>query len=72
MTTKQKIAELIAARDGMPVDCIIDQLDRMVEEMREAAECGDLGAFAPDVEGIWTDWTGLEPDYFVDFIMENL
>jgi hypothetical protein len=72
MTTKQKVAEIIAARDNMPVDCIIDQLDQMVEEMREAAEGDDWGALAPDVEGIWTDWTGLEPDYFVEFVTENL
>lgn len=72
MTTKQKIAEIIAARDNMPVDCIIDQLNQMIEEMREAAECDDFGALSPDVEAIWTDWTGLEPDYFVDFVMENL
>ena len=72
MTTKRKIAEIIAARDNMPVDCIIDQLDQMLEEMREAAEDDDWGALAPDVEGIWTDWTGLEPDYFVEFVTENL
>lgn len=72
MTTKLKIAELLAARDNMPLDCIIDQLDQMIEEMREAADCDDWGAFAPDVEAIWTDWTGLEPDYFVEFVTENL
>lgn len=72
MTTKQKIAEILAARDNMPVDCIIDQLDQMIEEMREAAEDYDLGALAPDVEAIWIDWTGLELDYFVDFVVENL
>lgn len=72
MTTKQKIAEILAARDGMPVDCIIDQLDQMIVEMREAVDCDDWRAFAPDIEAIWTDWTGLEPDYFVEFVMENL
>ena len=69
MTTKQKIAEILAARDNLPVDDIIDQLDNMIEEMRDAAECDD---FELDIEGIWTDWTGLEPDYFADFVMENL
>ena len=72
MSTKQKIAEIIAARDNLPVDDILDQLDQMIEEMRDAAECDDWGAFAPDVKCLWNDWTGLEPDYFVDFVMENL
>mgnify|MGYP003404205243 CR=1 FL=1 len=69
MTTKQKTAKILAARDNLPVDDIIDQLDQMIEEMREAAEGDD---FELDLEGIWTDWTGLEPDYFVDFVSENL
>ncbi len=72
MTTKQKIAEILAARDNMPVDCIIDQLDQMLGEMQDAAEGDGRGWFATDVESIWTDWTGLEPDYFVDFILEIL
>ena len=72
MTTKQKIAEILAARDGMPVDDIIDQLDQMIEEMRDAAECDDWGADALGVEGIWEEWTGLEPDYLAGFIIENL
>ena len=67
MTTKRKIAEILAARDNMPVDDILDQLDQMIEEMRDAAECDDF-----NVEGSWTDWTGLEQDYFVEFAMENL
>ena len=72
MSIKQKLAEILAARDNLPVDDILDQLDQMIEEMREAAECDDWGALAPDVEGIWTDWTGLEPDYLVEFLLENL
>ena len=67
MTTKQKIAEILAARDNLPVADIIDQLDQMIEEMRDAAEYEDF-----DLEGIWTEWTGLEPDYFAEFVMENL
>ena len=69
MSIKQKLAEILAARDNMPVDDIIAQLDLMIEEMREAAECDD---FELGLEGIWTDWTGLEPDYFVEFVVENL
>ena len=53
MTTKQKIAEILAARDGMPVDCILDQLDQMIEEMRDAAEYDDFDGFELDLEGIW-------------------
>lgn len=63
-TTKQKIAEIIAVRDDMPVDCILDQLDQMIEEMRKAAD-HEMGY-------LWTDWTGLELDYFVGFVLENL
>ena len=72
MTTKRKIAEILAARDNLPVDDIIDQLDQMIEEMRDAAKYDDWWANDLAVEGIWTDWTGLEPDYFVEFVMENL
>ena len=72
MTTRQKIAEILAARDNLPVDDIIDQLDQMIEEMRDAAEYKDFDGFELDMEGIWTDWTGLEPDYFAEFILENL
>lgn len=72
MTTKRKIAEILAARDDLPVDCIIDQLDQMIEEMRDAARYDDWWANDIAVEDIWTDWTGLELDYFADFVMENL
>ena len=74
MSIKLKIAEILAARDGMPVDCILDQLDQMIKEMRYAAECDDFDfdGFDLAVEGIWTDWTGLEPDYLVEFVLENL
>ena len=69
MSTKQKIAKILAARDNLPVDDILDQLDEMIEEMRDAAEFND---FELDLEGIWTEWTGLEPDYFAEFILVNL
>jgi hypothetical protein len=69
MSTKKKIAEILAARDNLPVDDIVSQLDQMIEEMRDAAEYDD---FELDLEGIWTEWTGLEPDYFAEFVMENL
>ena len=74
MTTKRKVAEILAARDNMPVDDIIDQLDQMIKEMRYAAEYKDFDfdGFELDMEGIWTDWTGLEPDYLVEFVLENL
>lgn len=72
MSTKLKIAEILAARDDLPVDSVLDQLDQMIEEMRDAARYDDWGANDLDVEGIWTDWTGLEPDYFVEFVLENL
>ena len=67
MSIRQKVAEILAARDGMPVDCIIAQLDQMIEEMRDAAKYDDF-----DMAGIWNDWTGLEPDYLVEFVLENL
>ena len=72
MNTKQKIAKILAARDNLPVDDIIDQLDQMIEEMRDAAKYEDWWAKDFAVEDVWTDWTGLEPDYFVEFVMENL
>lgn len=72
MTTKQKIAEILAARDNLPVDCIIDQLDQMIEEMREAADGEDWGANDLAVEGIWEEWAGLEPDHLAGVIMEDL
>lgn len=72
MTTKRKVAEILAARDNMPVDDIIDQLDQMIEEMRDAAKYDDWWANDLAVEDVWTDWTGLEPDYFVEFVVENL
>ena len=72
MTTKRKVAEILAARDNMPVDDIIDQLDQMIEEMRDAAKYDDWWANDLAVEDVWNDWTGLEPDYFVEFVMENL
>ena len=72
MSIKQKIAEIIAVRDNLPVECVIDQLDQMIEGMRDSSDGDDCGVLAPDVEAIWVDWTGLEPDYFVDFVMENL
>lgn len=72
MNTKKKIAEILAARDNLPVDDIIDQLDQMIEEMRDAVEYKDFDGFELDLEGIWTEWTGLEPDDFAEFILENL
>ena len=72
MSVKQKVAEILAARDGLPVDCVIDQLNLMIEEMRDAAEYADWWANDLAVEDVWTDWTGLEPDYFAEFILENL
>ena len=72
MSIKLKLAEILAARDNLPVDDIIDQLDQMIEEMRDAAEYYDWWANDLAVEGIWNDWTGLEPDYFVAFVLENL
>ena len=38
MSTKQKLAKILAARDNLPVDDILDQLD----EMRDAAEYCDF------------------------------
>ena len=51
MTTRQKIAKILAARDNLPVDDIIDQLDQMIEEMRDAAEYKDFDGFELDLEG---------------------
>ena len=72
MNTKQKVAEILAARDNLPVDDILDQLDEMIKEMRDDAEYAEFDGFELDLEGIWTEWTGLEPDYFAEFIVENL
>ena len=72
MSTRQKVAKILAARDNLPVDCILDQLDQMIEEMRDAAKYDDWWANDLAVEDVWTDWTGLEPDYFVEFVVENL
>lgn len=69
MTAKQKIAEIIAARNGLPVDYVIDQLNQMLNALQKAEV---LGVDSSELEEIWADWTWLEPDYLRDFILENL
>lgn len=74
MSVKQKVAEIISVRDSLPVEGVIEQLDQMIEEMRGIVEADwdTWGISDTDVENIWTDWTGLELDYFIEFVMENL
>ena len=72
MSVKQKVAEIIAARDSLPVEGVIEQLDQMIKELREAHDDTAYGMGGESLEGIWEDWTGLEPDYFIEFVMENL
>lgn len=65
-SAKRKVARLIAERDSMELEGVLEQLDQMIEEMNES----DLSA--ETVQTIWEDWTGLEMDYFANFCLEEL
>ena len=58
-----KVAKIIADRDGEDLEDVKDTLRETLDEVADALANG--GA---DPEDVWTMGTGLEPDYLIEII----
>lgn len=64
MTTRGEIINIFMQRDGESLEDATQRLRDAIDECLDAITIGD------DVEEVWMDATGLEPDYLYTVLFE--
>jgi len=65
----KELLEILMERDGLSFD---DATDVLVDLKEELISMMDEGCSLTEIEDYFSDETGLEPDYLMDYLMEFL